>query len=354
MTSAEETDRMLDKMKNWTPPDHVAIITTIDAHTGGEPLRIITGGLPELKGETILAKRRYMKAHLDDLRTALMWEPKGHADMYGCIVTPPVSQAADLGVLFLHNEGYSSMCGHGIIAITHTALETGMIPMAAPETTIRIDAPAGLVTAHAEIEADRVKRVYFHNVPSFALAIDETIKVPGLGTVRYDIGYGGAFYAFVNARDVGLSTRSEDFGALVEKGMAIKRAIAAKRPVTHPFEDDLSFLYGTIFIGPPHTNAAHSSNVCVFAEGEVDRCPTGTGVSARLALHYAKGEIGVGQTIEVQSIIGSGFMGKVVKNTTYGPYPAIIPEISGTAAITGKHQFFIDKRDPLWKGFILR
>ncbi len=344
---------ILQIARNWSPPGNVHEITTIDAHTGGEPLRIITGGLPELEGETILARRSYMKAHLDHLRTALMWEPNGHADMYGCIITPPVTSNADFGVLFLHNEGYSSMCGHGIIAITHTALETGMIPMVKPETTIRIDTPAGLVTAHGKIEDGRVKGVSFHNVPSFVLALNETVVVPGLGNVRYDIAFGGAFYAFVNAEDVGLTTHPEDFSGLIEKGMAIKRAIMSQRPVTHPFEEDLSFLYGTIFIGPPHGDA-HSSNVCVFAEGEVDRCPTGTGVSARLALHHAKGELEVGQAIKIQSIIGSSFLGRVVKTTTFGPHQAIIPEISGTAAITGKHQFFIDRSDPLWKGFVLR
>ena len=345
---------MLEKIRAFQPPEHWQKITTIDAHTEGEPFRVITGGLPELEGDTILARRRYMRDHLDHLRTALMWEPRGHADMYGCIVTPPVSPEADFGVLFLHNEGYSSMCGHGIIAITTIAVETGMVPLEAPVTTVRIDSPAGLVTAHAKIVDRRVASVYFHNVPSFVLALDEEVEVPGLGTIRYDIAFGGAFYAYVDVVQVGLETRPDDYGALIEKGMAIKNAVMASRPIPHPFEEDLSFLYGTIFTGAPHTPDAHSSNVCIFAEGEVDRCPTGTGVSGRLALHHARGEIAVDQTIEIESILSTRFKGRVVKTAAFGPHAAIIPEVEGRAWLTGCNEFWIDPDDPLKTGFVFR
>jgi trans-L-3-hydroxyproline dehydratase len=206
-------------MRNWNPPDHWLKITTIDAHTAGEPFRVITGGLPELPGDTILARRRYMKDQLDHLRTALMWEPRGHADMYGCIVTPPVTPGADFGILFLHNEGYSTMCGHGIIGIVKVVLETGFIQKTAPETTIRIDSPAGLVTAHARIAEDEVQSIYFENVPSFVLALDEVIEVPGIGEVRYDIAFGGAFYAYVQAASIGPTCTPRDFPTLVQKGM---------------------------------------------------------------------------------------------------------------------------------------
>ncbi len=345
---------MQEKMRAWSPPEHWAKITTIDVHTEGEPFRVITGGLPDLPGDTMLARRRYMKEHLDHLRTALMWEPRGHADMYGCIVTPPVSPEADFGVLFLHNEGYSTMCGHGIIGIATVALETGMIPATEPETSITIDSPAGPITAYGSVRSGRVRSVRFHNVPSFVLALDETVRVPGLGSVRYDIAFGGAFYAYVRAADVDLSTRPEDYSALIEKGMAIKRAIMNHRPIAHPVEPDLGFLYGTIFIGPPHSENAHSSNVCVFAEGEVDRSPTGTGVSGRLAIHLARGEIEIGQSITVESIIGSRFTGRVVEKTRFGPHEAVIPEVEGSAYITGRHEFFIDPEDSLKKGFFLR
>jgi proline racemase len=339
---------------HWNPPARWQKITTIDAHTEGEPFRVITGGFPDLPGSTMLARRRYAKEHLDHLRTALMWEPRGHADMYGCIVTPPVSPDAQIGVLFLHNEGYSTMCGHGIIGITTVALETGMLPARAPETTIKIDTPAGLVTAHAKVRAGRVESVRFQNVPSFALALDETVDVPELGRVRYDLAFGGAFYAYVQAADVGLTCASEDYRALIEKGMAIKRAVMTSRAIPHPFEADLSFLYGTIFIGPPGDSDHHSRNVCVFAEGEVDRSPTGTGVSGRLAIHHARGEISIDQPIVIESIIGSHFTGCVARVTTFGPHRAIIPEVEGTAHITGRHEFFIDPADELRRGFILR
>ena len=344
----------LDRMRQWTPPADWRKITTLDAHTGGEPFRIITGGLPELPGDTILARRRAMTENYDAIRTALMWEPRGHADMYGCIVTPPVSRTADFGVLFLHNEGYSSMCGHGIIAMATVAVETGMVPVAAPLTTVRIDTPAGLVTAHARVAAGRVTSVYFHNVPAFVLAMDRTVDVPGVGTVRYDIAYGGAFYAFVRAEDLGVTTTGADFNRLIERGMAVKRAVMAAGPVTHPFESDLSFLYGTIIVGPPRGQEVHSSNVCIFAEGEVDRSPTGTGVSARLALHHARGEIGLNDPIVIESILDTRFTGRVVETTTFGPHAAVIPEVEGRAFITGRSEFLIDPADPLKDGFIFR
>ena len=283
-----------------------------------------------------------------------MWEPRGHADMYGCIITAPISQEADLGVLFIHNEGYSTMCGHGIIGITTVTLETGMLPLAEPETTIRIDTPAGLVTARARVNEGRVTSVYFHNVPSFVVALDEEVDVPGLGRIRYDLAFGGAFYAYVKAADVGLSCTPEDFQALIEKGMAIKRAVMASRPIAHPFAEDLGFLYGTIFTGEAVEALAHSRNVCIFAEGEVDRSPTGTGVSGRLAIHHARGEIGLDEPIVIESIIGSKFKGRIVSSTRFGPYEAIIPEVEGTAHITGRHEFLIDPSDPLREGFILR
>ena len=342
------------KRPEWNPPADWLRITTIDAHTEGEPFRIITSGFPDVPGDTILARRRYAQAHLDHLRTALMWEPRGHADMYGCIIMPPVSEEADIGILFIHNEGYSTMCGHGIIGITTVALETGMLPIEEPETTIRIDTPAGLVTACARVHEGRVASVYFSNVPSFVVALDEEVEVPGLGPVRYDLAFGGAFYAYVKAADVGLSCTREDFQRLIEKGMAIKRAVMASRSIPHPVEEDLGFLYGTIFIGQALKPDAHSRNVCIFAEGEVDRSATGTGVSGRLAIHHARGEIGLDEPIVIESIIGSRFKGRVVSTTTLGPYDAIIPEVEGSAHITGRHEFFIDPFDPLPQGFILR
>ena len=344
----------LDRSPRWAPPTNWLRISAVDAHTAGEPFRVITGGFPELRGATILERRRYAKKHCDHLRKALMWEPRGHADMYGCILTPPVTPAADFGILFIHNEGFSTMCGHGIIGIATVVLETGMLPMRTPETRLRIDTPAGLVTAYARIRNRRVTSVRFHNVPSFVAALDETVDVPGLGKIRYDLAFGGAFYAYVRVEDVGLTCTAENFRPLIETGMAIKRAVMRSRAIVHPFEADLGFLYGTIFVGPPVGKGAHSRNVCIFAEGEVDRSPTGTGVSGRLAIHHRRGEIGVNQRIVIESIIGSTFVGRVVAPLSFGPYAAVIPEVEGRAFITGRNELLIDPGDPLRHGFILR
>ncbi len=342
------------KSFRWQAPDHWLKIRTIDAHTEGEPLRIILDGFPELKGDTILERRRYAKEHYDHLRKSLMWEPRGHADMYGCILTPPVSEQADFGVLFTHNEGFSTMCGHGIIGITKVLLETDFLKKEEPLTTVRIDTPAGLVTAFGHVKDGRIRRVTFHNVPSFVLTLDQTVAVEGLGEVRYDIAFGGAFYAFVQAEEIDLALTPENYRRIIELGMKIKHAVMRQTEIRHPFEEDLNFLYGTIFIGPPLSSDADSRNVCVFAEGEVDRSPTGTGVSARMALHYARGELEIGREMVIESIIGSKFSGKAVKALDFGPHRAVIPEVGGTAHITGQHEFLIDPEDPLKNGFILR
>jgi trans-L-3-hydroxyproline dehydratase len=229
-----------------------------------------------------------------------------------------------------------------------------MFLMTEPETMLKIDTPAGLVTARGRVSDGRVRSVSFHNVPSFVLELDAVVDAPGLRRVRYDLAFGGAFYAYVRADDVGLSCAPEDYRRLIEAGMAIKRAVTASRAITHPFEEDLSFLYGVIFIGPATDANHHSRNVCVFAEGEVDRSPTGTGVSGRLAIHHARGEIGVGEPVVIESVIGSSFTGRVAQTTVFGPHNAIIPEVEGTARITGRHEFLIDPDDELRNGFLLR
>jgi trans-L-3-hydroxyproline dehydratase len=303
----------LNSLSNWNPPKTWLIIKTIDAHTAGEPLRIILEGIPEIKGRTILEKRKYMKENLDHLRTALIFEPRGHSDMYGAIITPPVNEGSHFGVIFLHNEGYSTMCGHGIIALTKVSLQTRMIEAINPTTNIKIDTPAGVVSSFAEIKNGKVDSVYFHNVPSFVLTVHEEVEVAGIGKVKYDIAFGGAFYAFVNADELGIEMNDKIYRELIEKGMAIKEAVMKSYPIKHPFEEDLNFLYGTIFYGKSHSKQADSRNVCIFAEGEVDRSPTGTGVSARMALHFAKDEIKINQPMIIESIIGTKFTGSVNK-----------------------------------------
>jgi proline racemase len=340
-------------LRSWSPPPNWHRVLTLDAHTGGEPLRIILSGFPDPPGESMLARRRHLKEHHDNLRRAVMWEPRGHREMYGCLLTPPVTPGADFGVLFMHNEGFSTMCGHGIIAIATVAVDTGMVPVAEPETLIRIDTPAGLVTALAQVERGRAVAVRFQNVPSFVVALDETVDVPGLGTVRYDLAFGGAFYAYVDAGQVGLRCIPEDAAALVAKGMAIKRAVISARTIRHPLEEDLGFLYGTIFTAPPLSSNADSRNVCIFADGEVDRSPTGTGVSGRMAIHFARHQVALGQPHRIESIVGTIFTGRVTRTTTCGPMSAVIPEVEGRAYITGRQEFFLDPEDPFKAGFLL-
>jgi trans-L-3-hydroxyproline dehydratase len=335
----------------WTPPPDWTRITTIDCHAAGEPLRVITGGWPDVPGKTILEKRRYCREHLDHLRRALIYEPRGHADMYACLLTEATTPDGDLGVLFMHNEGYSTMCGHGIIGLVTVALETGMLEL---RETIRIDTPAGRVTARADFDGGSVRSVTFENVPSFAYALDQTVEAPGIGSIHFDVAFGGAYYAYCTAADLGVRLIAEDYRKLIEVGMAVKRAVIDALPIRHPFEADLGFLYGTIMDGPPHAPGAHSRNVCIFAEGEVDRCPTGTGVSGRVALEYAKGQLSIGQPFTVESLIGTRFTGRMVRATTFGEHTAVVPEVQGSAWITGRNEFLIAPDDPLREGFILR
>ena len=341
-------------MVDWQPPSEWHRIKTIDAHTAGEPFRVIIEGVPELEGETILARRRFARENLDSLRRTLMWEPRGHADMYGCLVTDPISPGADLGVIFMHNEGYSTMCGHGIIGLVTVALETGMLPIQGAETRVGLDTPAGFVQATAYVEGTRVTRVRFVNVPSFALELDQELEVDGLGRINYDLAFGGAFYAYVQAEQAKVGLTEDHFRELIDRGVRIKAAVNKDRSIEHPLEPELGFLYGTIFTGPPSEGGIHSRNVCIFADGEVDRCPTGTGVSGRLAIEYKRGVLKLDEWIEIESIIGTRFRCRIVEETKVAGLTAVVPEVEGSAYITGRHEFLLDPRDPLKDGFLLR
>jgi len=338
----------------WAVPKKWRVITTLEAHTGGEPLRIFTGGLPEIKGNSILDKRRYLNNNLDFLRTSTMWEPRGHADMYGAVLTNPVTPDGDLGVIFLHNEGYSTMCGHAIIAITTACFETGWIKKYGNNPVLKIDAPAGRVEATANIKKGRVQSVSFLNVPSFLYKRDLEVDVPGLGLVEYDIGFGGAFYVFCKSDQLGIDLVPENYDRLTDAGRKIKKRVMVSELIEHPFETGLGYLYGTIFIGPSEKKENHSRNVCVFAEGQVDRSPTGTGVSARAAIHTVKDGLMANQPIIIESILGTTMSVEVVAKTKFGPHDAVIPKVTGTAFITGENRLYIDPEDELRNGFIFR
>ena len=344
----------INKLKNWNPPDGWIEIQTIDSHTEGEPLRIILSGYPALKGKTLLEKRTNAHRLHDELRKALIWEPRGHRDMYGAIIVEPDTPDADFGVIFIHNEGYSTGCGHAVIALTKVFVETGLIPMNEPETEVKMDVPSGFIKSYAKVKNGQVTGVRFENVPSFVQSLDTEIDVPGIGKINYDLAFGGAFYAFVDIAQLGLDCTSEYQNQLIETGIKIKHAVMDSVKMVHPLEPDMNFLYGTIFTGVSKNPNHHSRNVCIFAEGEIDRSPTGTGVSARAAILHAKDEIKLGESIIIESIIGSTFSVKVVGTTTFGNYDAVIPEVSGNAYITGKNIFWINPEDPLKNGFILR
>ena len=347
-------NKFSNKLREFSAPNNWQKITTIDTHTAGEPLRIVTCGVPELQGDTILKKQQYMMENYDNLRKQLMWEPRGHADMYGCIITSPATKEADFGIIFMHNEGYSSMCGHGIMAVTKLAIESGLVKIGEPRTTIKIDSPAGLITAIGHIKNGKVGKVSFKNVPSYVVALDSEINIPEYGKIKYDLAFGGAYYIYVQADDFGLTCYPKDIDKLIHVGREVKRVVSNSIQIKHPFNDKLSYLYGTIFIDKPDNSDSHSRNVCIFADGQVDRSPTGTGVSGRLAIHYKRGESRVGEPIIIESVIGSKFSGKVLKDTKYGQYDAIFPEITGEAFITGKHKFYIDPEDPIQEGIFLR
>jgi proline racemase len=333
--------------------------TTIDAHTAGEPLRIITSGLPFIPGATILERRRYVREHLDNVRQTLMLEPRGHADMYGAILTPPVSSGADFGVIFLHNEGYSSMCGHGVIALATVAVATGMVVAKIGETRVGMDTPAGFVEAFIEWDGRNVGRVRFRNVPSFVYRSNLEIQTASFGKLLVDVVFGGAFYAYLNAAQASLEVRPSDYANLIKLGHEVKHAVEAVCEVVHPLEPELRGIYGAMIDGQAFSSSENSaeirqSNVCVFADRQVDRSPTGTGTAGRVAQLFSQGKLAMGQTLINESIVGTAFEGRVLEKTRVADFPAVIPEVSGRASITGYHTFVVDVDDPLPNGFFLR
>lgn len=359
----------LEKLNQWQPKtkqeNHLAI-NTLECHTGGEPLRIITRGFPELKGDTILDRRRDCQQNHDDLRHALIFEPRGHADMYGAIITPAERTDSHFGAIFIHNEGYSTMCGHAVIALAKCAVESGVVAQTGTVTNVVIDVPCGQI--HAQAFADDfskpniINRVSFDSVPSFVFAQKQSVEVEGIGTVNFDIAFGGAFYAYVQASSLGLTLAPKNQQKLIDYGRKIKNAIISTITIEHPFEPDLSFLYGVIFIeenaADSSSDNVHSRNVCIFADGELDRSPTGSGVSGRIALHVAKAETPLKQSIIIESILGSQFKVQAIEALTYGnnkqSYQAVIARVTGEAFVCGKAQWLINQDDPLKHGFLLR
>jgi proline racemase len=320
-------------------------VSVVDYHTGGEPFRIVTGGVPRLEGGTILERRRFARERLDRFRRLLVFEPRGHADMYGCHVVPPNDGGADLGVVFFHNQGYSTACGHGTMALVTWALDEGVVERREGENRIVVDVPSGRLETWATVENDRVRSVRFRNVPSFLWG--EGIEASGR---RVDVAFGGAFYASLEER-----VEPGELPRLIALGRELKSAIEAAHDVVHPLEPELRDVYGVIFWQdegdePPLTQR----NVTVFADGEVDRSPCGSGTSARLALLDAQGRLPRGAELRHLSVVGSEFTGRVVGETEVAGRPAVVTEVEGSAFRTGRAEFELDPDDPLGEGFLLR
>ncbi len=339
-------------------------IKTIDAHTAGEPLRLIVEGFPSPPGATMRDKQAWVRRRRDRVRRALMREPRGHADMYGAVLTEPVSPDAHAGVLFMHNAGYSSMCGHGIIAVATIALERGVMHPSDPGDDLLFDTPAGTVRARAAVRTVdasdrrqggrrlRVDRVSYSGIPSFVLKAGLSIDL-GTRVIKADVAFGGAFYAIVDAEAVGVAIRREQLPDLRALAMQIKRTVERAVTVEHPVEAGLSGVYGTVFTGVPDGEGADLRNVSVFADGQVDRSPCGTGTAAVMAVLDAMGLLSDERPFVHESIIGTQFSGTVDARTRVGEHAAVVPRIEGRAWVTGEHEFMIDDEDPLREGIAL-
>ncbi len=335
--------------------EFVRTIEAIDAHTAGEPIRVVTSGIPKIPGGTMLEKMDYFARHYDGIRQMILKEPRGHKDMFGAVLVPPVTDDADLGILFMHNEGMSTMCGHGTIGTVKAAAETGLLTLSEGENIIKIDAPAGRITAEAVVAGGRVRSVAFTNVPAFVYKKEIVIPVDGVGDVTAAVVYGGAFYIFVEEEKLGLKVLPENTAALTARAMEMKRWVNANVDVHHPEKPDIRDIYGVIIMSPDTRTEGGCAgrHICVFAEGAVDRSPCGTGTSARMALLVARGRLAIGEKFNAASIIDTKFEGTPLASVKECGYDAIIPKVAGGAWITGFNRFVLDPADPLPEGFLI-
>jgi proline racemase len=328
------------------------VLTYTDMHTAGEPVRIVTGGYPALAGATLLEKRREARDDHDAYRRALMLEPRGHAGMYGVIPVAASHREAVLGVLFIHNEGYSTMCGHATIALGRWCIESGLVPAIAPVTRFAIEAPCGLVRLSCQVANGRVGEVSFESVPAFAVRRDLVVDLPGFGAVTTDIAYGGAFYCILPSQRLGLSFHETPLDQLVSAASALTDHVRAHVPLSHRDDPDLAFLYGTILTDGVQ-GLGESANLCVFAERQIDRSPTGSGVTARMALDFAKGLVRQGETRHFRSLTGGIFTGCVTGAVAGHEPGAVTVTVGGQAHVSGEGRFFIEDDDALGWGFPL-
>ncbi|MER6307275.1 proline racemase family protein [Streptomyces sp. NPDC001739] len=329
------------------------VFHAVDSHTEGMPTRVITGGVGVIPGTTMAERRLHFIEHLDHLRTLLMYEPRGHASMSGAVLQPPTRPDADYGVLFIEVSGLLPMCGHGTIGVATVLVETGMVEVTEPVTTVRLDTPAGLISVDVQVEDGRATAVTLTNVPAFCVGLDLTADVPGHGTVTYDLAFGGNFYAFVDLDALGLPFDRARKDDLLAAGLALMDAINASsdRPV-HPTRPEIAGVKH-VYLAAPGADAHHSRHAMAIHPGWFDRSPCGTGTSARMAQLHARGALPLHRDFVNESFIGTRFTGRLIEETEIGGVPAVVPRITGRAWITGTAQYFLDPDDPFPGGFLL-
>lgn len=330
----------------------VRVFHAVDSHTEGMPTRVITGGVAALPGASMFERRQWFVDNADDIRRLLMNEPRGHSAMSGAILQPPTRPDADYGVLFIEVSGCLPMCGHGTIGVATVLVETGMVPVTEPVTTIRLDTPAGLVVADVAVEQGAAASVTIRNVPSFAYELDATVDVPGVGEVRYDLAYGGNFYAIVELERFGIPFDRAYSGRILDTGLAIMAAINEQRRPVHPENAEIDVCHHVQFVAAG-SDAKHSRHAMAIYPGWFDRSPCGTGTSARMAQLYARGELGLHTDFVNESFIGTRFTGRLVGESTVGGRPAVVPTITGRAWVTAMAQYLLDPTDPFPAGFEL-
>lgn len=327
-------------------------IKAIDSHTMGEPTRVIYDGFPDLPGDTMMMKKAYLTEHYDHLRSALMLEPRGHRDMFGALLTEPVHKEADFGVIFMDSGGYLNMCGHGSIGTASVIVETGMKEVTEPYTEVLLDTPSGLIRAQVHVVDGKAREVSILNVPSFLYLERQQVTLPGWGNIRFDISFGGSFFALVDAEEAGIALDAANIGRLQDLGMALLSEINQTISVKHPFLD-IHTVDLVEFYAHTTTRQANMKNCVVFGEGQVDRSPCGTGTSAKLASLYTRGELKLGEEFVYESITGSVFRAVATQETEVGGFRAIVPQITGSAYLTGISQWILDETDPQVYGFLL-
>ncbi|WP_350350442.1 proline racemase family protein [Microbacterium sp. A8/3-1] len=328
------------------------VFHAVDSHTEGMPTRVIVGGVGVMPGASMEERRQWFMANSDDLRTLLMNEPRGHSAMSGAILQPPTRPDADFGVLFIEVSGCLPMCGHGTIGVATVLVETGMVPVVEPVTTIRLDTPAGLVIAEVQVSDGHADSVTIRNVPSFAVALDQVVDVPGLGTVEYDLAFGGNFYAIVSLEQIGLPFDRAHKDELLKAGLSIMAAIEEAGSPVHPIDPTIRGCHH-VYLKAPGSTALHSRHAMAIHPGWFDRSPCGTGTSARMAQLHARGELPLDQDFRNESFIGTSFIGRLIETTEVAGIPAVIPTITGRAWVTGTAQYMLDPSDPFPRGFVL-